>query len=116
MWFYIILGSSLLIWLILSWFVPAWVGLVDPGLWVLRGGMMLLGLLGALLALLLYLKKQKEKKARLQPAPDTSATVEELIGVVKQAETRLFTSQSAKGQKLAELPLYFVLGDTATTK
>ncbi|MCL4783653.1 MAG: hypothetical protein KJZ70_11525 [Bryobacterales bacterium] len=116
MWFYLILGSSLLIWLILSWFVPVWVGLVDTGLWVLRGGLMLLGLLGAVLALLLYLKKQKEKKAQVQPVSNTGVTVEELIAVVKQAETRLATSQFAKGQKLAELPLYFVIGDPGVTK
>lgn len=115
MWFYIILGSSLFIWLILSWFIPAWAGLADAGLWVLRGGLMLLGVLGGVLALLLYLKKQKEKKAADQAAV-AEFMGDELIGVVKQAETRLAASQFAKGQKLSELPLYFVIGDPGTTK
>ncbi|MCZ2154979.1 MAG: hypothetical protein LC114_13940, partial [Bryobacterales bacterium] len=115
MWFYIILGSSLLIWLILSWFVPAWVGLVDTGLWVLRLGLMLLGVLGGVLALLLYLKKQKEKRAADQAAA-AEFVGDELIGVVKQAETRLANSQFARGQKLSELPLYFVIGDPGSTK
>jgi type VI secretion system protein ImpL len=114
--FYIILGVSLLIWLVLSWFVPAWVGLVDTGLWVLRGGLLLFGILGAVLALLLYLKKQKEKQAMVAPPSNTGVTVDELIAVVQEAEKRLATSQSAKGQKLSELPLYFVIGDPGTTK
>ncbi len=115
MWFYIILGTSLLLWLVLSWFVPSWLGLVDAGLWILRGGLMLLGILGALLAVLLRIKKQKEKAAREKP-PTTGVTVQELISVVQEAEKRLANSQSAKGQKLAELPLYFVIGDPGTTK
>jgi len=117
MWFYIIVGVSVVIWLVLSWFVPAWLGLTDTGLWVLRGGMALIGVLGALVAVLIRVKKQQEAKARAgAQAPQSGAAASELIAVVQEAEKRLSGSQFAKGQKLNELPLYFLLGESGSTK
>lgn len=117
MWFYIIVGVSVLIWLVLSWFLPVWVGLEGTGMWVLRGGLAVIGVLAGLLVVLLRMKKQQEAKARQAAAQsNTGPGVNELVAVVQEAEKRLAASQSAKGQKLSELPLYFVLGDAGSTK
>lgn len=116
MWFYIIVGVSVLIWLVLSWFIPGWVGLEGTGMWVLRSGLAIVGVLAALLLVLLRMKKQQEAKARQAAQVQTGAGANELIAVVQEAEKRLAASQSAKGQKISELPLYFVLGDAGSTK
>ena len=116
MWFYIIVGVSVVAWLVLSWFIPVWVGLEGTGLWVLRTGLALVGVLAAVLVVLLRMKRQQEAKARQAAQVDTGVTAEELYSLVQQAEKRLANSQSAKGQKLNDLPLYFVLGEHGSTK
>jgi type VI secretion system protein ImpL len=116
MWFYIIVGVSVVIWLVLSWFLPVWIGLESTGMWVLRSGLAIIGVLAAVLLVLLRIKRQQEAKARQAAQADTGVSNAELLAIVQEAEKRLASSQSAKGQKLAELPLYFVLGDPASTK
>ncbi|MCU0226791.1 MAG: hypothetical protein MUF01_04060 [Bryobacterales bacterium] len=115
--FYILVGVVTLVWLVLSWFLPVWFGLEGTGMWVLRIGLAVIGVLAALLVVLLRYKKQQEAKANQAaqvqqggPGPN------ELIAVVQEAEKRLAASQSAKGQKMSELPLYFVMGEAGSTK
>jgi type VI secretion system protein ImpL len=116
MWFYIIVGVSVVIWLVLSWFLPVWIGLESTGMWVLRSGLALVGILAAVLVVLLRIKRQQEAKARKAAEVNTGVTNQELLSIVQEAEKRLASSQSAKGQKLTELPLYFVIGEPGSTK
>src|ERR1039458_2048320 len=62
-----------------------------------------------------YLKRKKAKAATAADAPDTGgAGSEEIDTLMREAESRLAASKQA--DRLGNLPVFLLLGDTGSTK
>ncbi len=103
---------GLLVWLVLSWFLGTWLHPSGAGIWILRGGMALIGIAAAAFTIWFLRKKEVEAGGGLAP----SAGNEDLDHLVRDALRRLKTSAVGRGASLADLPVIFCLGDSGSAK
>jgi type VI secretion system protein ImpL len=111
---YLATGAALLVYLILSWFLGTWLHLKGSDLWILRGGLAVLGLIAAGSFLWFY---HRAKKAA-GPSSDGASPAggDEVDLLVHEAVKRLRSSSLGSGTSLGKLPLIFVLGDSGSVK
>ncbi|CAN5668775.1 N/A [soil metagenome] len=102
-------AGALLAFLAAAWAMGARLQLVGRDLWILRGGLAVLGLVAAAL-LFLYLRGRARTR-RPPPARD-----EELEGTIADAQRHLATSRVARNAKLGKLPMVLLLGPSGSTK
>ena len=100
-----------------TWF---WSGSSAPGcirrvasIWILRGGLWLIGLIAAGSFLWFY-RKSKAEESGSETAPAKGS--DDLDVLVHEAIRRLKSSTLGRGAKLGNLPLVFLLGDSGSTK
>lgn len=105
----------LLIYLVLVWLLGRWLPLHGSDVWILRGVLALLGLIGAGVAYWYHYKVQKAKEASGEVDAQPSGT-DDLDALVREAIRRLKHSTLGRGTNLGSLPLVFVLGDSSSTK
>jgi type VI secretion system protein ImpL len=107
----------LLIYLVLVWLLGIWLPVHGSDVWVLRGVLALLGLIGGAVVLWYQytIKKAREKEAEAEDEAQPSSG-DEIDAVVRAAVQRLKHSTLGRGTNLASLPLVFVLGDSGSTK
>ena len=98
----------LLLWLVLSWFTGTWLHLHGPNLWMIRGGLALLGIAGFLLFIWLQSRPGK--------GPVGGEHGKELDLLLSEADSRLQASSLGRSAKIAGLPAIFLLGDSGTAK
>ena len=111
---YLATGAVLLIWLILAWFIGTWLHPRDAGIWILRGGLALLGLIGGGIFLWFHHKTQSQQSGLGPSQGDGSAEDVDLL--VHDAVKRLRQSRLGAGASLGKLPLVFLLGPSGGTK
>jgi type VI secretion system protein ImpL len=104
-------GTVFLLFGAAAWPLPSLLGAAGARVWVLRGGLLLFGLIAALL-LFLFLRSRSE---RALPAPDT-AGADDIGLALAAAQARLGASPSATESRVARLPLILVLGPSGSTK
>jgi type VI secretion system protein ImpL len=110
---YLVTGLVLLVYLVLVWFVGAWMHPPGAGIWILRGGLAFIGLIAAGSFLWFY------RKTKVEESGGESATgkaSDDLDVLVHEAVRRLKTSALGRGSDLRNLPLVFLLGDSGATK
>jgi len=112
--FYIILGASLLVYLALAWFAGGWLGLQAPKIWIFRGLLAALGLMGATVMLIWRMRQQKRKQL-LQPSGAASAQASAFDHLFKEAEQKLKASPATK-TGIDKLPVLFVCGNGGSVK
>ena len=105
----------LLVYLVLVWLLGRWLPLHGSDVWILRGVLALLGIIGAVVAYFYVYKVQKAKEASREGDSQPSGT-DDLDGLVREAVRRLKHSTLGRGTNLGSLPLVFVLGDAGSTK
>ena len=105
----------LLVYLVLVWFLGRWMSLHGTDVWILRGVLALVGIIGAVVA---YFYVHKVKKAREASGEDEgqAGATDDLDNVVREAVRRLKHSTLGRGTNLGSLPLVFVLGEAGATK
>src|SRR6185437_4384669 len=100
----------LIVWLVLSWLLGTWLHLAGPGLWILRIGLMVLGIVGFLGYTIL----------NRQPAAESSsgapAAASDIDFAFTEASNRLRAANLMRGSTIAALPAIFVLGDSNAAK
>lgn len=115
MW-YVITTLILLVYLVVVWLLGRYMPLHGPAdVWILRGVLAVLGIIGAAVA---YFFVHKVNKAKA-PAGDGNAQpggADDLDALVREAVRRLKQSTLGRGSNLGTLPLVFVLGDAGSTK
>lgn len=111
---YWVTGGILIVYLVLVWFIGSWMHLHGSDLWILRGGLWLIGLLGAGTFLWYYRKKKAAQSPAGTGSGEQSAADIDLL--VHEAVRRLKGSTLGRGASLGTLPLVFVLGEPASTK
>jgi len=111
---YLLTTLVLLVYLVLVWFLGRWLPLHGSDVWILRGVLAFLGLVGAAVAIFYVYKIRRAK----EPTGEDSQAgeTEDLDALVREAIRRLKHSTLARGTNLGSLPLVFVLGDSGSTK
>jgi type VI secretion system protein ImpL len=114
---YLVTALVLLIYLVLVWFLGRWLPLHGSDVWILRGVLAFLGLVGAGVAFWYQyqVKKAKEKEAAGDDDSQPGAA-DDVDALVREAVRRLKHSTLGRGTNLGSLPLVYVLGDSGSTK
>jgi len=110
----------LLVFSVFAWFIVPVLGLKGQDIWMLRGALILLGTIGASVALWYQhsVKKREEQAAGEQDGQGGGggSGTDDLDAVVREAARRLKRSTLGKGTDLSSQPLVFFLGDPGSTK
>ena len=112
---YWVTGVILLIYLIVVFLLGRWLPLHGYDVWILRGVLALLGLIGAAVAFWYQHKIKKAKEAAGEEESPGTGT-DDLDALVRESIRRLKQSTLGRGAGLSGLPIVFVLGDTGSTK
>ena len=107
--------AVLLIYLVLVWFIGTWANPPGAGIWVLRVGLWLLGLLGAGFSIW-WLRRRDKAAGPPDATPVAPALTAEIDQLVREAVRRLKSSALGRGASLGNLPLIFLVGDPGSAK
>lgn len=114
-WKYWIAAISLLVWLILVWFMGSWMNLAGKNLWVFRIALGLIGVAAFATVVWLLWAHDKERAAQMGAA-GPAAGPDEIDLLIRDAEARLKASQLGPQARIGNLPLYFVVGEPGSAK
>jgi len=113
---YWVTAVMLLVYLTLAWLLPSWLPLRSTAeVWIVRGVLALLGLIGATVALWYQSRVKKSKEAAAQEEGQEGST-DDLDALVREGIRRLKQSTLGRGTDLSSLPIVFLLGDSGATK
>ena len=112
---YWVTGGVLLAYLVLAWFLGLWLHLHGSDLWILRGGLAFLGVVGAGIFLWFHHKGRTAQGSAAGEPADSSGTAD-IDLLVHEALRRLKGSTLGRGATLRNLPLVFLVGDSGSTK
>src|ERR1700731_5229141 len=105
----------LLVYMVLVWLLGRWLPLHGSDVWILRGVLALLGIIGAAVAYFYIYRVNKAKEASGENDSQPGGS-DDLDALVREAVRRLKHSTLGRGSNLGSLPLVFVLGDSGSTK
>ncbi|MGA2116363.1 MAG: ImcF-related family protein [Bryobacteraceae bacterium] len=114
---YLISAVFMIVFLGVSWVVTGLLHLSSTAEMMVR--MLLVGLVCAGFASLFYLRSRRQNRPSTdaERAQEDMATSEREIGFfVRDAETRLAASNLGKEARLSQLPVFFLIGETASAK
>lgn len=112
--FYWVTGGILLAYLVVVWLLSARLPLHGSERWILLGGLVLIGLLGAG-TVLWFRRRGRAKEVGQSGGPEPSG-IADIDLLVQEALRRLKASPVGRGATLRSLPLVFLVGDSGATK
>src|SRR5437660_9418343 len=112
---YWVIGLILLIYMTLVFLLGRWLPLHGNDVWILRGALAVLGLIGAVVAFWYQHKVNKAKKEAAADGESEEKSTGDLDGLVREAIRRLKQSTLGRGTDPSRLPTDFVLGDAGAT-
>lgn len=120
-WEYLAGSAILVVAFLLAWFSGGWLHVVGANLWVLRAGIVALGIILVAALFLWARSRQPEKPAAVEAKPAAEGAApglpaDDIKLLVREAETRLSSSALRRGTKLNSLPAIFVLGEAGSGK
>jgi type VI secretion system protein ImpL len=101
-------ASALVVYLVITWALGKWLELTGWDLWILRGALWVLGLVGA--GIVLWFTAQSGKDEAGEAGDD------DIDAAIAAARARLVSSRAAKAAAPGKLPLVVVLGPTGSAK
>ena len=105
----LIAGTVLMLYLLAAWFVASLMGLAGARLWVLRGALVLIGIVAA--STFLWFRKRLAQDARMRG--QNAVYFADVDRLLQEAENKL---EAANAGKLAKSPIVYVLGESNTAK
>src|ERR1700685_3720563 len=105
---YPITAAALITYLIFTWFLGGMLGLKSPDIWILRGGLALIGIVGAAVFVWYWMKKQQQKS--VLDAVAQAGGGEELDPLLGEAAAKLGSWRLARGASFDALPVIFLVG------
>ena len=109
---YLITGAVLVVYLVLIWFLGTWLNLRGSDLWIFRGVLAFVGLVGAGVSLWFYHRNKKRAEGFGEPsrgsAPDVDLVVHDAV--------RRLRSSNQPGASLSRSPVIILIGDPGSTK
>ncbi len=118
-WGYWAAGAALVVWLLLAWFIGAWLHLQGSDLWVLRIGLAVIGIT-AISGFLWWFRSKRlsatagSGEASQPAAPSQGADEVDLL--IRDAESRLQSSRLGRGARIRSLPAIFLVGEAGSGK
>ncbi len=114
---YLLTALALVVYLILVWFLGTLLGLKSPELWILRGGLALVGIAAAAVFLWFWTKKLKQEAASGGGGGAAGGGApDDLDLLLRDAEARLTSSPLAPGAKFSNRPVIFLVGASGASK
>src|SRR5438045_754687 len=110
---YWVTGAVLLVYLVLVWFLAGWINPPGAGIWVLRIGLWLIGLLGGAFSMWWIYRRKKAAEGTEISSVSAGATTEVDL-LVRDAARKLKNSAMGRGGNLRNLPLIFLVGDSGS--
>ncbi|HLY19508.1 MAG TPA: ImcF-related family protein [Bryobacteraceae bacterium] len=110
-----LVGSTLLAYLLLTFFTPNLLGLSGGKLWILRGCLWLIGIAAAAVVIWFLSNKHKEEQGAAG-AEDAPSGGEEIAVLIREAEKKLGAAHLEKGARIGNLPVILVIGEPSSTK
>jgi len=114
---YWVTGAVLLVYLVLVWFFAGWINPPGAGIWVLRIGLWLIGVMGAAFTMWWFWRKSKaeglDASSASTAAPGATTEVDLLV---RDAIQKLKKSAMGRGGSLRNQPLIFLVGDPGSAK
>ena len=107
-------GAALVGYLVLAWVIGSVLHLNTSRFYILFSILAALGF--GVTAIFLWLWNKRKGSAGSGSGSGSIDKDDEIDALVREAENRLAASNQAKGAKLMNLPIVFVLGDTGSTK
>jgi type VI secretion system protein ImpL len=111
---YWVTGAVLLVYLLLVWFFAGWLNPPGSGVWVLRIGLWLIGLMGGGFTIWWIRRQKAAEGSDLSAAPSGATTEVDIL--VRDAIRKLKASPMGRGATLRNLPLIFLAGDSGSAK
>jgi type VI secretion system protein ImpL len=114
---YLITGSALAVYFVLVWFLGTLLGLKGGDLWILRGGLALIGLI---VAAAYYWYRVKSLASNL-PSRGAKAAGDEqapsdIDVLLREAEARMASSELGRKATLASMPVFLFVGREGSAK
>ena len=114
---YLITGSALAVYFVLVWFLGTLLGLKGGDIWILRGGLALIGLI---VAAAYYWSRVKSLAAILTSRGAKSAGYEQAPSdidvLLREAEARMASSELGRKATLASMPVFLFVGREGSAK
>lgn len=110
---YVLTGLALLVYLVVAFLTGSLLKLEGANLWILRGGLAIIGLAGAAVCLRLFSPKAKKKD---QPAKSAAELENEIQLLLREAEPKLATARIGRNANLGNLPAVFLIGESGSAK
>src|SRR5580765_3704529 len=110
---YLVTAAVLVVYLVLVWFLGTWLNLQGSDLWVLRGILSALGLIGAGVFVWFH---HRNKKASEGLSDSARGSAQDIDLVVHDAVRRLRSSSQGAGASLTKLPVIILLGEPGSIK
>jgi type VI secretion system protein ImpL len=104
---------ALIVWLILSWFIPSWLNLQGNALWGLRIFLALIGVAAFITVVWWFRVQEKERAAG---AAQGSGGASEIDILIREAHSRLQASQLGRTARIGNLPAILVVGESGSAK
>lgn len=101
---------------LLAWATSSILGIKGVNLWILRGALLLLGMVAAAVIVWFFWSKKKEAGAEDAAIEVAPAGGEEIDILVREAEKKLAAAQVQKGARIGNLPTILLIGDPSSTK
>ena len=111
---YLATAIVLVLYLVLAWFVGTWLHLQGASLWLVRGGLALIGLVGA--GVFLWFHRKLTRDAGESGVGVGAPVVTEIDALLNQADQRLKSAKLTAGASLRTLPIVFLLGEPNSAK
>jgi len=100
---------ALLVWIVLAWMIGTWLKLTGMDLWLLRGGLILIGIVGAVGFLWL-------RRAEQGGATASGSGSGEVDGAFREADTRLQSPALHAEAKVSHLSCLLIVGEERSAK
>ncbi|MGD0126749.1 MAG: ImcF-related family protein [Terriglobia bacterium] len=110
---YWLAALGLIIWLVLSWFVPTWIHLAGNKLWILRIVLALIGVAAFITIVWWFRIRDKERATETAQGASGLAEIDTLM---REAESRLQASSLGRHARLGNLPAIFLVGESGSAK
>src|SRR5258708_4512712 len=111
---YLATAIALIFYLVLAWFAGTWLHLQGTTLWLVRGGLALIGFAGAGVFLWFHRKLTRDTtESGIGPGAPVLTEVDALLN---QADQKLKSAKLTAGASLRTLPIVFLLGEPNSAK
>src|SRR5262245_21550640 len=110
------IGGTLLVYLLLAWWMGSLLKLKSPEIWLLRAGLVLLGLVAAAAWAWFQPRISRKPAARPAAAAEPLPVEREIDLLLGEAAERLRKARRHGGASMGSLPVFFLVGDSGSAK